>query len=133
MVLTVTQALQLLQLQPGATKQQIRSSYKRLALQLHPDKQQHQHPRQQPTGPCQSSNAFALLSAAYSLLMKGSISSTSNDYNVQQHQDWDAEHDTEQWSWPQFETAYATGALFTEQLLDEAVVVGACPLEMQAM
>lgn len=112
MALTVPQALQLLQLEPGATRKQIRAAYKRLALQLHPDKQQQ---RQQSAD---ATAAFALLSAAYSLLLQG-------------HGPHASEQDASEAAvLPPFETAYATGSLFSEQLLDEAVVMGCCPTDI---
>jgi hypothetical protein len=121
---TVPQALQLLQLEPGATKKQIRAAYKRLALQLHPDKQQwqrqqqqqqqqQQHHAPQPSG---ATDAFALLSAAYSLLIRDSRLHSSQG--------------TQEQALAPFETAYATGSLFCEQLIDEAVLHGASPADI---
>lgn len=110
--MSVRQALQLLQLEPGATRKQIRSAYKRLALQLHPDKQ-HQHPQQQQQQ--QSTAAFARLAAAYSLLLQG------HRHHSQRQQDQDLQP---------FETAYATGSLFSEQLVDEAARCQADPADI---
>jgi hypothetical protein len=112
--LSVIDALQLLQLQPGATRKQIRAAYKRLALQLHPDKQ-HQQRQQQSAD---ATAAFARLSAAYSLLVQG-------------HKAHGGHHEQQQEpNLPPFETAYATGSLFSEQLLDEAVLMGAAPADI---
>lgn len=117
---TVPQALQLLQLEPGATKKQIRAAYKRLALQLHPDKQhwqrqqqQQQHHALQSSG---ATDAFTLLSAAYTLLIRDSRSHCSQG--------------TQEQALAPFETAYATGSLFCEQLIDEAVLHGASPADI---
>lgn len=112
--LSVPQALQLLHLEPGATRKQIRAAYKRLALQLHPDKQIQQRQQQA----AEATAAFAQLAAAYSLLIQG------HKQHVEQHQD-----DHVQVLQP-FETAYATGTLFSEQLVDEAVVVQADPADI---
>lgn len=110
--MSVPQALQLLQLEPGATRKQIRTAYKCLALQLHPDKQ-HQHPQQQ-----QSTAAFARLAAAYSLLLQG------YRHHAQQQRQQD------QADLQPFETAYATGSLFSEQLVDEAARCQADPADI---
>ena len=114
--MSVPQALQLLQLEPGATRKQIRAAYKRLALQLHPDKQ-HQHPQKQQQ---QSTAAFARLAAAYSLLLQGH----RHHLQQQQHQQQDQEE------LQPFETAYATGSLFSEQLVDEAARCQADPADI---
>jgi DnaJ-class molecular chaperone len=110
--MSVPQALQLLQLEPGATRKQIRAAYKRLALQLHPDKQHPQKQQQQQ----QSTAAFARLAAAYSLLLQG---------HLQQQQ-----HQQDQEELQPFETAYATGSLFSEQLVDEAARCRADPADI---
>jgi hypothetical protein len=136
----VTAALQLLQLSPGASRKQIRAAYKRLALQLHPDKQQQQQqhlspaaaaaPLPPPPPQAQSSTgdaagdatptSFAMLSAAYSLLIQGSVQQQCDDEQQQQ--------------WPAFETAFAEGSLFSEQLVDEAVLTeGVSPLDIHAL
>lgn len=113
--MSVPQALQLLQLEPGATRKQIRAAYKRLALQLHPDKQ-HQHPQQQQQQQ-QSTAAFARLAAAYSLLLQ------EHRHHAQQQRQ--QEQDLQP-----FETAYATGTLFSEQLVDEAARCQADPADI---
>jgi DnaJ-class molecular chaperone len=104
--LSVPEALQLLHLEPGATRKQIRVAYKRLALQLHPDKQ---HPQQS----ADATAAFARLSAAYSLLAQGLRNNNTRDQHAEPLK-----------TMQPFETAYATGSLFSEQLVDEAVLVG---------
>lgn len=104
--LSVPAALQLLQLEPGATRKQIRVAYKRLALQLHPDKQHQQQS-------ADATAAFARLSAAYSLLVQGLRHNHARD-----------QHDEHNQTLPPFEAAYASGSLFSEQLVDEAVLVG---------
>lgn len=111
--LSVPQALQLLQLEPGATRKQIRAAYKRLALQLHPDKAISNNKQQQQQSA--STAAFALLSAAYSLLVQGQ-SSHAAAASSRSHQ--------YEGALPPFETAYATGSLFNDPLLDEAVLMG---------
>jgi curved DNA-binding protein CbpA len=146
-LLTVPQALALLQLQPGATKKQIRAAYKRLALQLHPDKQthtQHHAGRPEKEAAADASAAFALLSEAYSLLLQ-------EREQQQQHHQHGAGHSSSSSSsssstaaadqppngagpqQPPFEAAYASGALFCEQLLDEAVAAGCSLLDIQAL
>jgi curved DNA-binding protein CbpA len=105
MALSVPEALQLLQLESDATRKQIRVAYKRLALQLHPDKQHQQQ--------SDATAAFARLSAAYSLLVQGLRNSNLRD-----------QHAEDLKTMQPFETAYATGSLFSEQLVDEAVLVG---------
>lgn len=131
--LTVQQALHLLELQPGATTEQIRAAYKRLALRYHPDKQQQhsrwpavstttvqQSPRPSITSdstPHETAASFSLLSAAYQLL--------TSTASPSQHSD--SHHNTISSSVPSFEAAYASGKLFSEQFIDQAVVSGASP------
>jgi hypothetical protein len=127
--LTVQQALSILQLQPGATQQQIRAAYKRLALKLHPDKHQRQpkHPRQQQQQqdagsialPADPAAAFSMLSAAYELL-SGSHHQPSNGSSSSS-------------TWPLFEAAYASGLLFSDALLDQAVLSGLAPADIAAL
>lgn len=112
-VLNVPQALQLLKLQPGATIEEIRAAYKRLALQLHPDKQQQS---------TDASAAFAELSAAYSLLMQGCCVQQAR--HLQQYDQVPTPH------FVPFETAYASGSLFSEELVNEAVLAGAAPADV---
>lgn len=119
--MTVPQALQLLQLEPGATRKQIRAAYKRLALQLHPDKQHttlaQQQRQQSPASSADATSAFALLSAAYSLLLRD-----SRPHSCQQG--------SQDHVLPPFEAAYATGSLFSEQLVDEAVLLMTPPADI---
>jgi hypothetical protein len=127
--LTVPQALSILQLQPGATQQQIRAAYKRLALKLHPDKhqrhlkQQHRQQPQQSEGssvlPADPAAAFSLLSAAYELLSGSHHQPTHNSSSSS--------------NWPSFEAAYAAGSLFSEALLDQAVLAGLAPADIGAL
>jgi hypothetical protein len=50
---------------------------------------------------------------------------------VQGHKAHGGHHEQQQEpNLPPFETAYATGSLFSEQLLDEAVLMGAAPADI---
>jgi hypothetical protein len=129
--LTVQQALSILQLRPGASHKQIRAAYKRLALKLHPDKhqkhprpqqQQQQQPQQQDAGsialPADPAAAFSLLSAAYELL-SGTHHQPANSSSIN--------------TWPSFEAAYASGSLFTDALVDQALLAGLPPADVAAL
>lgn len=72
---------------------------------------------------------FQDLAAAYKLLMSSHLvdSASSKEFKVGK-QGTQATN-----SWPSFEAAFATGVLFCEQLLDEAIIHGAHPAEVATL
>lgn len=101
----------------------------------HPDKQQLELRADQPQSSPASSSTDAVqfqdLAAAYQLLSSShlisSANSNNNSFKSGRHNEQAAK------SWPSFEAAFATGLLFCEPLLDEAVIHGAHPAEVATL
>ncbi|KAF8059102.1 djlA [Scenedesmus sp. PABB004] len=107
---TVGGALALLGLAPGASRDDVRRAYKRLALRAHPDK----------TRDAEANARFAALAAAHALLTGGGGRAASPASAASA-------------TWPAFEASYGSGALFSDALVDEALRSGAAPGEVAAL